>query len=99
MNPTPATQLPTIREGTTLGFRFTVAQWSAIIGSLLGCLVVLVGFSIWLNTMHVDVQALKDSQAQTSGALQRIEKSLNEIEFRQKYGITTSLPSAGSARP
>ncbi len=99
MNPTPATQLPTIREGTTLGFRFTVAQWSAIIGSLIGGLVVLVGFSIWLNTMHVDVQALKDSQVQQAGALQRIERSLSEIEFRQRYGITTSLPPAASARP
>jgi hypothetical protein len=96
---TPAHQLPTIKEGSTLGFRFSVGTWSAIIGSFTGGIIVLIGFCIWLNTMHVDVQMLKESQKIQAETLRRIESTVQDIEFRQRYGITAGMPSAGKATP
>ena len=62
-------------------------------------IVILVGFCIWLNTMHVDVQSLKGSQSKQADTLERIEATVREIEFRQKYGITAGLPIPTKANP
>ncbi len=94
MNPTPGMQLPTIREGTTLGFRFTVAQWAAIIGSAFGGLTMIIGACIWLYILYANVETMKESQKSLTESVQRIETSVREIEFRQKYGITTTLPAS-----
>ncbi len=102
MDRTPPDQMPTVRESSTVGFRFSVGTWCAIIGSTLGGLVVFVGFCIWLNTMHVDLQTVKSAQEKDAEAraasddrqaerFQRIEKALEEIQFRQKYGITAAI--------
>lgn len=99
MTATPAHQLPTIKEGSTVGFRFNVGTWCAIAGSLGTGAIVLVGFCIWLNTMHADVQALKGSQAKQADTLERIEATVREIEWRQKYGITAGLPAPVNETP
>lgn len=96
---TPAHQLPTIKEGSTLGFRFSVGTWCAIVGTAGGGIIILVGFCLWLNTMHVDVQALKELQKKQAETLERIEVTVREIEFRQKYGATSGLPSSTRANP
>jgi hypothetical protein len=97
---TPAHQMPTIKEGSTIGFRFGVGTWCAIIGTIGGGIVILVGFCLWLNTMHVDVQALKDAQRRQAEASERIEAIVRDIEFRQRYGITAGIPpTAGRNAP
>lgn len=96
---TPAHQLPTIKEGSTLGFRFSVGTWCAIIGSIGTALVVLTGGVLWLSTMHDDVQSMKAAQARQAETLNAIRDTVREIEFRQKYGITAGLPSSPRAAP
>ena len=84
---TPAHQLPTVTEKTTVGARFTLAQW--LVG---GC--TFAGGIIWLSTMHADVQSVKESQKKQAETLEMIRDTVREIEFRQKYGITAGLPRA-----
>ena len=96
---TPAHQLPTIKEGSTVGFRFNVGTWCAIVACLVAGIVTLVGLIRWLDAMYADVQALKASQTKQVETLERIEGSVREIEFRQKYGITAGLPGPVKANP
>ncbi len=99
MTKTPDHQLPTIRDGSTVGFRFSVSTWCAIAGGLVTGAVILVGFCIWLNTMHDDVQGLKGTQLRQADTLERIEAVVREIEFRQKYGVTAGLAPGTKANP
>lgn len=96
---TPAHQLPTIKEGTTLGVRFSVGTWCAIIGTLGSAVVVVVGFAIWLHTIYADQKEMKAAQEAQAEVLKRIELSIQEIEFRQKYGIVTALPKPPMVTP
>lgn len=96
---TPAHQLPTIKEGSTFGFRFSVGTWCTIIGSLCAGLALLIGFVLWLNAMHDDVQAMKAAQGKQAETLDAIRDSVREIEFRQKYGITAGLPITPRTTP
>lgn len=97
MTKTPDHQLPTILDGSTLGFRFSVSTWCIIVAALVAGVSTLIGFVLWLNTMHDDVQGLKGTQLRQADTLERIESVVREIEFRQKYGITAGLP-AGSTK-
>jgi hypothetical protein len=96
---TPAHQLPTIKEGSTIGFRFSVGTWCAIVGSLGSALVVFVGFCIWLHAMYTDVQTMKAQQAEQAEVLQSIDRTVREIEIRQTFGVTTSLPKPPRVSP
>lgn len=99
MTLTPAHQLPTIKEGSTLGFRFSVGTWCAIIGSLCTSIVLLIGGVLWLTSMHADVQVMKAAQAKQAETLDAIRDTVRDIEFRQRYGITAGLPAALKATP
>lgn len=99
MNPTPAHQMPTVTEKTTFGARFTLGQWWVIISTLVGGIVLLVGFILWLTAMHDDVQTMKTQQSKQAETLDAIRDTVRDIEFRQKYGITAGLPAASKATP
>jgi hypothetical protein len=96
---TPAHQLPTIKEGTTLGVRFSVGTWCAIVGFIGSSLAIVVGFAIWLHTIYADQQEMKEAQSKQAEVLKRIEDAVREIEFRQKYGVFSSLPRPTTANP
>ncbi len=96
---TPTHPMPTIREGSTLGLRFTVGTWCAIVGTVGTGIVVVIGFAVWLHTVYQNQERMQKEQERQAEVLNRIERSVSEIEFRQKYGITTSLPSSPKATP
>ena len=96
---TPAHQLPTIKEGSTIGFRFNVGTWCAIAGTFGTGLTIFVGFCIWLHNMHTDVQAMKEQQEKQAKVLDSIDRTVREIELRQTFGITTSLPRPAPVAP
>ncbi len=106
MSLTPPHQLPTIKEGSTVGFRFNVGTWCAVVACLIAGLVTLIGFVRWLDAMHADVQALKGSQEKAAqraesqdATLRRIEETCKDIDLRQRYGITAGLPAPVKANP
>ena len=99
MSVTPAHQLPTIKEGSTVGFRFNVGTWCAVVACLIAGLVTLIGFVRWLDALYADVQSLKGGAIKQVETLERIEATVREIEFRQKYGITAGLPPGLKANP
>lgn len=99
MTKTPDHQLPTIRDTSTVGVRFSVGTWCLIVAALVAGLSTLIGFVLWLNNLHDAVDGLKGTQLRQADTLERIESSLREIEFRQKYGITAGLPAVVKVSP
>jgi hypothetical protein len=103
MNDTPPRQMPTVREGTTFGLRFSVATWAAIVTAGGSCLVVFAGGCIWLYKLWAGQEASRDWQVKfeqryeqdlekRTQAERAMQAALDEMLFRQKYGVTASVP-------
>jgi hypothetical protein len=103
---TPAGQFPAVTEGTRFRFNFTIGTWWAIGSTLITAVTVLIGFVLWLNAMHTDIAAGKVAQDKQGEMLEdqakmlrRIEDTVRDIEFRQRYGIPSSISRAPGAAP
>ncbi len=99
MSLTPPHQLPTIRESSTLGLRFGVGTWCVIAAVLVSGVCTLIGAVRWCDAIHAKQEAQGAVQVRQTETLERIEATVREIEFRQKYGITAGLPGTVKANP
>lgn len=87
MSETPPRQLPTVREGTTFGMRFSVATWATIAGAASTALVGFATVVIFSYVMWSDVQSLKESQKKAEATAAEQAAYLQAMKEQQSASL------------